>query len=174
MLLKQRDFLEKKMKTIIKTLFALCLILISSCFAFVQRDKSVLLPESEAKKLTVQCSRPSPSDFSETWKPTADEIKAMESKFSDIKRLKAEGCCLEGGKVENPEHFYMQYIGIVIKGKKSIYINAFADSEPPKYWKEKAVIVCDGGESFWGVLYDVETGNFSELAFNGVVRRRAT
>ena len=157
-----------KMKTI-RTLFALCLILIVSCVAVVQRDKSVLLSESEAKRLTHQCSRPGPSDFSETWKPTAAEIKAMESKFSDLKELKAEG-----GQVENPEHFYMQYIGVVIKGKKSIYINAFADSEPPKNWKEKAVIVCDGGEDFWGVLYDVETGKFSELAFNGVVRKRAT
>ena len=62
----------------------------------------------------------------------------------------------------------MQYVGIKIKGKKFIYINAFADSKPPTDWKEKAVIICDGGESSWGVLYNVETGKFSELAFNGV------
>ncbi len=31
-----------------------------------------------------------------------------------------------------------------------------------------ALIVCDGGNSFWGVLYDVETKEFSLLSFNGI------
>jgi len=70
------------------------------------------------------------------------------------------------GQVADPEDFYMQYIGIVVKGKRLIYINAFAFEEPPS-WKEHAVITCDGGVD-WGVLYDPETGKFSDLAINGV------
>jgi hypothetical protein len=30
------------------------------------------------------------------------------------------------------------------------------------------MIICDGGKSFWGVLYDPETRTFSQLAFNGM------
>ena len=150
-----------------KSLLVICLIFLLSYSAFAQRDKSVLLPESEAKDLINQCSRPSPSNFDKTWKPTEANVKTMESKFADVKKLKVEGCCLRGARIENPEHFYMQYVGIIIKGKKFIYINAFAGSEPPKYWKEKAVIVCDGGKGFWGILYNVEAGKFSELAVNG-------
>jgi hypothetical protein len=32
----------------------------------------------------------------------------------------------------------------------------------------KPFMVCDGGLSAWGALYDPETRRFSELAFNGV------
>ena len=28
--------------------------------------------------------------------------------------------------------------------------------------------VCDGGSCHWGVLYDVEAGEFSDLEMNGV------
>jgi hypothetical protein len=27
---------------------------------------------------------------------------------------------------------------------------------------------CDGGKGFWGILFNIETKEFSELAFNGV------
>ncbi len=160
--------LEVREDMIIKTFYILCLIFVISCSAFGQRDKSALLPETQAKNLTGQCSRQSPSNFTGTWKPSIADIKAMESKFSDLKKLKSEDCCLDGGQVENPEHYYMQYVGIVINGENFIYINAFADSEPPKDWKAEAVVICDGGESLWGVLYNVKTGKFSKLAFNGV------
>jgi len=29
-------------------------------------------------------------------------------------------------------------------------------------------MACDGGPSFWGALYDPDTGSFSELEANGV------
>lgn len=74
---------------------------------------------------------------------------------------------MEGAQVENPGHFYMQYVGIVVKGRKLIYISAFADDKPPDFWRERAVIICDGGVD-WGVLYDPQTGKFSDLTVNGV------
>jgi len=131
-----------------------------------QRKKSTLLPASEAKKATNQCSRPSPEKFSDTWQPTESDIKEMESRFSEIKKLRAE-CCIQGQKIEDPEEFYMQYVGIVVGGKKLIYISAFADDKPPEYWKEQAVNICDGGNE-WGVLYDPEKKRFFDLAVNGV------
>jgi hypothetical protein len=135
-------------------------------FAAAQRKKSVLLPPSEAKKLTQPCSRPHAPDFDDTWVPTADDIKLMESKLSRISRLRAK-CCMEGAQVRDLGHFYMQYVGIVVSGKKVIYISAFADDRPPEYWKQNAVTVCDGGVD-WGVLYDPATQQFSDLAVNGI------
>ena len=35
-------------------------------------------------------------------------------------------------------------------------------------YQNKPYIVCDGGSSYWGVLYDPGTKKFLELAFNGV------
>jgi hypothetical protein len=152
-------------KGFIYLICSLCLLFILSSFVFGQREKSVILPESEAKAVTMQCSRKSPPKFTKTWQPTESDMKLMESKFSQIKRLKVK--CCRGVKVSDFEGAYMQYIGIVVKNRKLIYINAFYDYNPGSYWKEHAQIICDGG-SAWGVLYDSETGKFFDLAINGI------
>lgn len=143
-----------------------CLLLSFSIVCFGQREKSALLPATEAKAVTQQCSRSSPNEFTETWEPTKTDIRLMESRFSAIKKLKAK-CCMEGEQIENLDRPYMQYVGIVIKGKKLIYINAFYDSDPGESWKERAYVICDGGTA-WGVLYDPKTGKFFDLSVNGV------
>ena len=77
----------------------------------------------------------------------------------------------------------MQYAALVWHSKKIIYISAISRDHPVAYiidlttmtfgttpsetWKTFAEIVCDGGTS-WGVIYDVDTGKFSDLAVNGV------
>lgn len=152
------------MKLSVRIIYANCFIFLLSVSVFAQRDKSVLLPESEAKNLARQCSRKPPPKFKKTWQPTGADLKAMESKFSKIKGL----ATTSGGGVEDPEDFYMQYIGIIVKGKRFIYVNAFGGyPEPPKGWKDHAYVICDGGTD-WGVLYNVETGEFSDLDINGI------
>jgi hypothetical protein len=149
-----------------KVLLIICALFLIPIIASAQRQKSTLLPESEAKRVGKQCSREAPPEFTETWQPSPEDLKKMESKLADIKKLKSK-CCIEGEQIDNPEHFYMQYVGIVIRGKKLIYINAFADDKPPETWKEHAIIVCDGGVD-WGVLYDPATGKFFDLSVNGI------
>jgi hypothetical protein len=50
-----------------------------------------------------------------------------------------------------------------------IYINAFPLWRPETFqpWRTKPVLICDGGESVWGVLYDPVSKTFRDLAFNG-------
>ena len=146
---------------------ACCLILLLSICAFAQRERSTLLPESEVKAVTKQCSRPSPTNVTGTWKPSAEEIKEMESRLGDIRKLKVLECCMIGAKVSDPESDYLQYAGIVVKRKKLIYINGISRSDPGASWKEKAVVICDGGNA-WGVLYNPRTRKFFGLAMNGV------
>jgi hypothetical protein len=155
------------MKTAKQFFCAICLMLLVYFSALAQREKSTLLPASEAKSVTNQCSRPSPDKFSDTWQPSQAEIKEMESRFSQIKKLRVKKCCIQGAQVEDPEEYYMQYVGIIVGGEKLIYINAFADSNPGEMWKQNAVIICDGGNA-WGVLYNPTTKKFYELAINGV------
>ncbi len=162
--------------------YAFCLLALVSLSVFAQREKSALLPASEAEAVTKQCSRPSPRNFSGTWQPSNEEILEMEAHFAKIKRLKVKKCCIIGARIENPEEFYMQYVGIVVDGKKLIYINAFgefgtlgieesADSSitfiKTDDWKTSAVIVCNGGYE-WGVLYNPKTKKFFDLAINGI------
>lgn len=146
---------------------AVCFALLTCLSSHAQREKSTLLPASEAKEATDQCSRPSPSKYSDTWRPSEAEIKEMESRLSQIKRLRVKECCITGERIENPERFYMQYVGIVVDGRRLIYVNAFPPSDASEGWKEHAVNVCDGGTA-WGVLYDPKAKKFFDLAVNGI------
>jgi hypothetical protein len=166
--------------------WTLCVVLIFSLSVFAQRKMSALLPASEAKAVTKQCSRPSPEVFSGTGEPSQKEILEMEANFAKIKKLKVKKCCIRGAQIEAPEEFYMQYVGIVVDGKKLIYVNAFGefgtlgilengDSNKSivtlvqtDHWKMNAVRVCDGGHE-WGVLYNPKTQKFFDLAINGTV-----
>ena len=143
-----------------------CVLLFLSTSAFAQREKSTLLPPSQAKTVTDQCSRPGPSKFTDTWQPSKEELQEMESGFGEIRKLTVLDCCLTGVQIKDPQSYYMQYAGIVLDGKKLIYINAIP-GEPGDFWREQAVVICDGGNA-WGVLYDPKTKKFYSLAINGV------
>jgi hypothetical protein len=143
----------------------------------LQGSKSVLLPVSQAKTVSDQCSRPAPNDFSDTWEPNQAQIEEMEWKLNDISKLEVKSCCIIGGRVEEPGDWYRQYVGLIWHGRKVIYINGVS-RDKPNYkvirdgmvigdWTTDAVMVCDGGTA-WGVIYDVRTKTFSELAVNGV------
>lgn len=78
-----------------------------------------------------------------------------------------------GSKVDSLKGWGFQYLGVVIKDKKYIYINAFPANDIARYKEHNydlsltAVVVCDGGAHYWGVLFDPETKQFSLLSFNG-------
>jgi hypothetical protein len=165
-----------------RTILIAFVIMFVSSIGQAQRDKSSILPTSEAKALVNQCSRESPSDFTDTWEPTKSQIQEMESKLSKIANLTAKACCVIGAKIDEPTKWYMQYVGIVRKGKKQIYISGISKNQPTEFvadvtngtlddrpsdmWKTHAIIICDGGTA-WGVLYEPSTGKFFDLAVNG-------
>src|SRR5262245_9073610 len=130
------------------------------------KDRSVVLPEAAAQKIAQLCSRPGPPEFESAWKPADDDIRKMESQLSRISRLRSKSG-IEGERIERPELYHRQYVGIVVAKRKLIYINAFCVDKPPSYWRESIVDVCDGGCP-WGVVYDIEEGTFSDLEMNGI------
>jgi hypothetical protein len=149
-----------------RQVYVLCLLLTLATACVAQRKNSVILPETQAKPVTRQCSRADP-EYTGTWMPMSDDIKTMESHFSDLAKL-IDKKWKQPEKVPVVETSNMQYVGLIINGKKFIYINAFPMSSwLEKRWETTAVRVCDGGAVFWGALYDVSTGVFSEVAFNG-------
>ena len=70
------------------------------------------------------------------------------------------------------QQYYRQYVGVIAGGKKLIYLNAFISGglavNPNKDWKTTAIIVCDGGDGFWGVEFDPADNAFHHYASNGV------
>lgn len=100
----------------------------------------------------------------------------MEDNFKKILSIKSTGCCFKGWEIPDLKDYAFQYIGVIINNRKYIYINAFAiemlyeqDSFETWYkeWKTKPIIICDGGDGFWGALFDLEKKAFSQLSVNG-------
>jgi len=147
-------------------LIALLIALVASICDAQTKQRWVLLPETEAEHARQLCCRPGPPKFSETWKPTEQEIQTMEACLHRISRLRI-GSGILGVRIKHPDLYYRQYLGIVIKDRKYIFINAFCDGAPPEFWGQTLIDTCDGGCS-WGVVYDVVTQNFSHLEMNGV------
>jgi len=128
----------------------------------------VLLEGDEAGVLIHQCSRESPEAIKAVWTPTATVLEKMEARLTAINKLESTACCGAGFRVDDVNAYYRQYAGLVIEDRKLIYINAFSRSAAGiDDWRQQPVMICDGGRSFWGVLYDPVSGNFFDLAFNG-------
>jgi hypothetical protein len=131
--------------------------------------RSVVLPEAQAGALVEQCSRAVPR-ITGSWTPSARDVRRLEADLKHLKGQRAAACCSQSAKMDDASRYYRQYAGIVRGGRRLIYVNGFL--EPPTGagavdWKQAPVIACDGGTSFWGVLYDPDSRTFSQLAFNG-------
>ena len=119
----------------------------------------VIFTGTQAKDLIHQCSRITPEKVTAQRKPSSDQIAELEAKLPDFKRaLKRPSAQLSS--------FYRQYAGFIAGGRKIVYVNLFPKDIDPQ-WRTRAVGVCDGGESFWGVEFEVDTGKFVNAAFNG-------
>lgn len=91
----------------------------------------------------------------------------MESSFARLAKLEAKvGACL-GCRIRSINDYYRQYVGIEVEGRRLVYINAFDvrfNATPSRQWHPE--VMCDGGDAYWGALYDPGTRAFSDLAFN--------
>jgi hypothetical protein len=121
----------------------------------------VIFRGEQAKALLQQCSRAELEKVSAQWTPSVQQITQLELKLPAYKQKL-------GRPTAQLSNFYRQYAGFMAGGRKIIYVNLFPKSTDPK-WRSRAAVVCDGGEQFWGVEFEVDTGQFVNPAFNGSV-----
>lgn len=135
---------------------------------------SVTFDKEKGSRLLKQCSRGTPNNISSYWTLTEDEIKLLEDNFKKIKKLKSSDCCYPGTMLGNLNKYGFQYVGVTINDRRYIYINAFEINSQRdfetlyKNWQTEPIIMCDGGESYWGVLFDLDKLKFKDLIVNGV------
>ena len=145
---------------------AILLAIASSGALGAKSNRSVVLPLSEAQAISRLCSREPLPTVEAGWLPAESDLAEMEKRFSEIPKLQTKSGS-SGIPSKAPRTYYRQYIGVVVKGEKYIYINGICDKKPPSDWRDKLVNVCDGGCN-WGVLYDVQTGSFSDFGINAI------
>ena len=138
-------------------------------------NNAAILTGAAARPLFNQCSRASPVAAG-YWTPKSVDIQTAErSLFAFLPEEK--GVAPYKRRLRND---YRQYAGFTAKnGHKCLYLNGFSPDvktsmerakgpgRKPFNWKAEAVMVCDGGDSFWGAEYDTQTGKWSHLSFNG-------
>ena len=127
-------------------------------------ESCAILPVSQGPALIRQCSRGAPSGVSEFWEPSISQILAIEQRLPEFLRSTSHSI--------KASDYLRQYVGVVSHGRKLIYLNAFIRGgltvNPKKDWKTMAVIVCDGGDGFWGVEFDPADNSFHHFESNGV------
>ncbi len=160
------------MKIIIYLIFSLLL----SNLALAETSPNVLtlapnnfavLPIEIAPQVLKQCSRDTPQVDS-FWIPKQAEIIQLEGQLIDFLNQKKKATY----NTPYPQAYDRQFIGIIQNGEKLIYGNFF----PFKYSKTfhrlaEIIDVCDGFGSFWGVIYNPNTQQFSELRINGLAEK---
>jgi hypothetical protein len=143
--------------------------------ASLNPSDGAILPADESKGLLHQCSRGAPQQVAGTWTPSGAQIRALESRLSAALAMEARQ---RGPRYSQPAIFRRQYAGVLIGGRRIVYVNAFpyevgepAGSGTPaarKFdWHRDPVVVCDGGPAFFGVEYDPEKQVFLHFEFNG-------
>jgi hypothetical protein len=135
---------------------------------FVPMISTIIAPD-KGKEMLRQPSRPTPGKIQKFFTLTPGAIDTLLLNFTKIQTVKTGS----GKKITKSLGTYgYQYIGVVIKNKKYIYINAFDVKCPQnlftkyKDWETEPVKISKGGKSFWGVLFDLEDWKFCELEIN--------
>ena len=101
-----------------------------------------------------------------SWTPSQTDIEGLESRLSQISRLKIRGWESTPIRIDHPEKYFRQYVGVKHNGKREIYINAFDDDPPPQDWRTRLYVVSDGDIGYWHAFYDPDTKIFSDLTIN--------
>ena len=107
-----------------------------------------------------QCSRPNPEGVESTWEVTPDLAYTIDRDLATHAMFPSSY-----KPIQQPSRYPRQYLGVVIKGRRMIYINAsygITESEGSKV----GFIACDDGSASWGALYDPVSRQFSDVHSN--------
>jgi uncharacterized protein YceK len=101
------------------------------------------------------------------WTPTEDDVLTLEEKLPAYLQSKLKPEHYAYGVWDKLPDYKRQYVGFVIDGNKAIYASYFCDAYDSDAWKTQLLMVMDGGECFFQIIYDVEKQTFRQLAING-------
>jgi len=101
------------------------------------------------------------------WIPSADEIIKLEEDLTGYLSQNSSYFFSQPPAWERLDEYQRQYVGLERESKQIIYGNFFCDNLGLD-WQETFVVVDDGGDCYFQVEYDMESGLFIMLMVNGV------
>jgi len=120
---------------------------------------------NRAGQLFHQCSREAPEASSQLWQPSKSQVAELEAALVPFMADRQKS----GSRVPPTSVEYnRQYIGFTRNGEHLIYGNFYpATLDRSRALRAEPVVICDGGATFWGVVYRVRAKQFEEPKFNG-------
>ena len=125
-----------------------------------------LFTEERAEQIGIGSWVASDTEFGGYWTPTQEDIQTLEGKLDSFLREHAESFRRQPPAWEQLDDYQRQYVGVIINDKRAIYGNFFC-TETGVDWRKEWVLVMDGGDCFFQLQFDVESGTFTELMVNG-------
>lgn len=125
----------------------------------------VLLPANEVTSFARFFAGPNVKI--EGWEPTMGDMNNVEGSLSQISELSKKD---PTRPINNPAEYFRQYGAVVIDGRRFFVLNAFCSIEQAHAsdWRNRLIIVLDGGKCYWRALFDVSRQRFTALSVNGV------
>src|SRR5437762_5752130 len=112
-----------------KSIIFICIGILSCTFliaqdSFFNPKYNTILDSNRGVSTLNQCSRAVPTKVSKFWNPTQNDIEKLRNNFRKVLDIKAALCCMQGKVVKDLDGYGFQYLGVTIKNKRYIYINA--------------------------------------------------
>lgn len=151
-------------------LFIVCLvILLAGCRSPVQTPASPT-PTGEAISwviLDAQRLKPSLQPWlgdrlEGDWMPTSEQVLQAEAQLPGY--IEAQGRADLSGQLGR---YRRQYLGLILDGRRILYMNAFCRALPDDRWREELIFVLDGGDCYFQAEYDMEKGVFIRWQVQG-------
>ena len=141
-----------------------------------QKPQCVVLAGPRAAEVLRQPSRSVPI-VDGTWTPDdgiladiATQVGSVLQPLLDERRTRLAAWFVSA-RERNASDYCVQCVGIVRAGRRLVYLNGFQRhptiGSDVDGWRTVPVIVCDGGQGFFGAEYDPETRRITRLVFNG-------
>ena len=105
--------------------------------------------------------------------PSRDDVLAAESQLQEYleeKTPQSLGFPFVPDLGQDLANYKRQYVGIILNGKKKIWLNFFCNALNAN-WRQMPYSVLGGGGCYFNLLYDIESGAFSDLWVNGLTTR---
>ena len=113
----------------------------------------------DAAKTFEQCSRGAPMPTGPPWLPSSSEIAAFEQVL--LTYIETLGDTYFIDPRWSVSAYRGQYVGFGEGNAKYIY-GSYTNADPTAFFASgEPIVLCDGGPSSWGILYNIENGQFS-------------
>ncbi len=138
----------------------------------LRAGRGTVLPAGSAADIVRQCSRGTPGPVDGVWTPTSADIVALDRALAPVLVDALKHSSIPDSLRPPISRYYRQYAGLVVGGKRIIYVNGFDDDILHAYtdsteWHRTPIVVCDGGEGFFGAEYDPSSLQVRHFQFNG-------